>query len=298
MSSIELKSKILKQIANKSPIKENPALENKIWKVAQDRNIDNINDLIEYFESNVKDQNLFHYFYNRYELQCFARPSVTVDLIGLQYDKKADKLQVLLIKRKHAPFRNQYAFPGGFVDFEESINDAVLREVKEETNINLDSSQVIRLPAVSKPGRDPRMWVITNPNIVLFTPNNLDKQNIIAGDDALDSEWLTLNENLQVDEQLAFDHTQILQSAIEYLKKDFDHRRLPLVTKLLGKYVTTRELKNLYTLFDSKFKTQSTSNLSRNYSNYLISTKQKQKAPKDSKGGASSTVYTYKNFEA
>ena len=195
MNTKELKSKIIKQIADKSPIKEQPALEEKIWNIAEKNKIDNINDLIEYFESKVKDQDLVHYFYNRYELQCFARPSVTVDLIGLRYDKTANKLQILLIKRKHAPFRNHYAFAGGFVDFEESINDTVFREVKEETNISLNPSQVIRLPAVSKPGRDPRMWVITNPNIVLFTPNDLAKQNIEAGDDALESEWLTLNDN-------------------------------------------------------------------------------------------------------
>ena len=230
----------------------------------------------EHFESN-KDNATYLKWY-QHDVNRYAHPSVTVDLIALRFNKETKKLQILLVKRKHWPYKGMWAMPGGFVDENETINHAVIRETKEETNVDLKNEIIIRLPAVSKKDRDPRTWVITNPNIVLFKQDSQTES--IAGDDASETEWVDVclsDDALQIDKRLAFDHFDIIERALKYLKSDFKSGQLPRITSLLGdiegaNIITLNMLKALYGQLDAKYKRVNNSNLYRMYKKHLVQT--------------------------
>lgn len=237
-------------------------------------------------------------WYHEHAVNHYEKPSVTVDLIGLRF--KHNNLQVMLIKRRSHVEGDKWAFPGGFVNPREPIVQACIRETKEETNVDLHVSQLIRMLPVDTHDRDPRMpWLITNPSIVLFTPENVDhmEKTAHAGDDAADLNWFDIqldeNDKLIIDKKagdLAFDHAKILTDALIKLKRDFNLPGMPAITQLLGENVTTREMLNLYSQVNSRFKNYTASNLSTLYRKYLIKTDKIMRAD-TSKGGNSSIVY-------
>lgn len=115
--------------------------------------------------------------------------------------------RLLLIKRRFPPFIDQFALPGGFVDYGETVESAVRRELKEETGID---ATVERLVGVfSDPARDPRRHIVS----IAFLMR-AEKQKPAGGDDAASAEfrddWKTV--------ELAFDHRQIVNAAIANLK--------------------------------------------------------------------------------
>lgn len=127
------------------------------------------------------------------------RPALTVDILLFHRDENHD-WNILLIKRKHEPFKDQWAFPGGFVDIDEKIDVAARRELEEETgmtNVNLE-----RLGIYDDPDRDPRGRAIS----VAYTGILNEKCSATASDDALDAEWFAIDKL----PDLAFDHQQIL----------------------------------------------------------------------------------------
>ncbi len=121
-------------------------------------------------------------FLRDYDIRQYFCPSVTVDAV--LYRVLGDSaLRVLMIKRGGHPFIGMYAFPGGFVEKDESCETAVARELEEETGIkNLPLSQ---LTAVSTPDRDPRWRNIT----VVYAAEVDDNIRFAAGDDAADAKW-------------------------------------------------------------------------------------------------------------
>lgn len=139
----------------------------------------------------------------------WPRPMVTVDAVVFGFFKAAVKL--LLIKRANEPFKGKWAIPGGFVDIDEELEDAVQRELAEETN--LTDVKLQQLHTFGQCGRDPRGRQITV--VYMGTiENRLDK--IEAGDDAAQAKWFDI-ENLPKD--LAFDHNKVAQFAIRKLKR-------------------------------------------------------------------------------
>ena len=278
------KNIILNQFKNIQNKAINQEYENKIWQIAQENHIEDIYQLIDYFENSIDDVQLFKYFYQHYEIKLFARPSVTIDLIYLRYNKNLGKIQVLLKKRQHEPFKNTLSLYGSFLEENQSINDAVLEQCKRDLGFSIDDNSIIRLPAVSKPGRDPRMWVITNPNIVLLSPNETKDVSGL---------WVTLDNGFKVNAKLAFDHQMILEETFDFLKADLDHKRLPYVIELLGQKITLPDLRNLLGVFEAKFKKQATANILGLYKGLLISTGKKTKAGVGTKGGRPSLIYTY-----
>lgn len=124
--------------------------------------------------------------------QGYKKPSVTVDAIMIKEG------EILLIRRGKEPFAGLWALPGGFIDYGESAEVAVLREVKEETNMDGIAKQ---FRVYSTPDRDPRGHTIS----IVFAVNNtygVEK----AGDDASDVNYFPLNDL----PPLAFDHRQII----------------------------------------------------------------------------------------
>lgn len=278
------KNIILNQFKNIQNKAINQDYENKIWQIVEKKHIEDIYQLIDYFENKIDDVKLFKYFYQHYEIKLFARPSVTIDLIYLRYNEKLGKIQVLLKKRQHEPFKGQLSLYGSFLEENQSINNAVLTQCKRDLGFSIDDNSIIRLPAVSKPGRDPRMWVITNPNVILLSPTEAKDVNGL---------WVTLEDKFKTNKKLAFDHQMILTEAFDFLKADLDHKRLPYVIKLLGQKITLPDLRNLLGVFDVKFKKQATANILGLYKGLLVSTGKKTKAGVGTKGGRPSLIYTY-----
>ena len=133
------------------------------------------------------------------------RPSVAVDIVLLK--KSADQYQVLLIERAQDPFQGRFALPGGFVEIDESLEDAAQRELSEETG--LGGIQLNQIHTFSDPDRDPRGRVISTAFGGLMEESDL--QIPTAGSDASKASWFPLT-NLP---QLAFDHLKIIQVTIQ-----------------------------------------------------------------------------------
>ncbi len=110
---------------------------------------------------------------------------------------------MLLIRRKNDPYKGFYAFPGGFVEVGETVEQSALRELKEETGIAADNLRLIGV--YSNPGRDPRHHTITIAYLV-----SVRGQAPSAGDDAAVAEFV----EDATKEKLAFDHNRILRDAL------------------------------------------------------------------------------------
>lgn len=132
----------------------------------------------------------------------YPRPAVSADCVVIDPFTE----EVLLIERKNEPFKNMWAFPGGFVEDNETVESGVLRELKEETG--LEGIPVKLVGVFSKPDRDPRARVIT-----LAYLAHVDKKFVhpVAGDDARHVKWFPTDDH----PPLAFDHKEILLSALE-----------------------------------------------------------------------------------
>jgi 8-oxo-dGTP diphosphatase len=128
----------------------------------------------------------------------YPRPSLTVDVALVTGDPAP---RVLLIQRKADPFAGRWALPGGFVDENERLADAALRELKEETG--LDRVGLEQLHTFGDPGRDPRGWTVSVVFLARVTPDQLAP---VAGDDAAAVGWFPL----AAPPALAFDHADIL----------------------------------------------------------------------------------------
>ncbi len=136
-------------------------------------------------------------FLATYDASKFKRPSVTVDMLIFtvtdeekkNYRKLPEKvLRLLMIKRGDHPYIGQWALPGGFVKVDESLDEAALRELKEETNI--DDIYMEQLYTWGDVARDPRTRVISASYMSLVDSSTLD---IKASDDADDAKWFTVS---------------------------------------------------------------------------------------------------------
>jgi 8-oxo-dGTP diphosphatase len=133
---------------------------------------------------------------------------VTVDAAVFAITDSGTKL--LLINRGHEPFKGQWAFPGGFIGIDEELDDAVARELKEETG--LTGVKLEQMHTFGKVGRDPRGRQITVVYMGIIR-EGLDR--IKAGDDAAKAQWFDIN---TLPSNMAFDHDHVAEFAIEQLK--------------------------------------------------------------------------------
>jgi len=159
---------------------------------------------------------------------------LSVDAVVFGYEK--GNISVLLIKRKYAPFKGKWAIPGGFVLTNESLEEAVERELHEETGIKINYLE--QLYTFGKPSRDPRGRVVSVAYFGLVRPNAF---NIFASTDAELVQWFDINEL----PKLSFDHKEILNLAIERLQGKITYQ--PIGFELLDKKFPFSDLEKLYT---------------------------------------------------
>jgi 8-oxo-dGTP diphosphatase len=165
---------------------------------------------------------------------------VAVDAIVFGYSKN-DGVSILLIKRKYPPFKDSWAIPGGFVLEDESLEEAVKRELLEETGIEVNYLE--QLYSFGEPKRDPRQRIISIAYFALV--KSMAYQQLKASTDAEDAQWCSINKL----PPLAFDHKKILQTAIERVRAKIRYQ--PIGFELLDKKFPFAELEKLYaTLLD------------------------------------------------
>src|SRR3990172_11783381 len=163
----------------------------------------------------------------------YPRPALTVDLAIFTIREGA--LQALLIRRKEAPFKGQWALPGGFVREQEDLEAAARRELAEETSVA--DVYLEQLYTFGAPERDPRGRVIT---VAYFALIASAKRTLAARADAEEAGWFPLR-GLP---KLAFDHAEILDYALERLRNKLEYTTVGF--QLLPEHFTLTELQAVY----------------------------------------------------
>lgn len=169
----------------------------------------------------------------------YPHPAVTSDCVIFGFDGVA--IKVLLIQRGIEPYKDKWAFPGGFMQIDETVEECAKRELEEETG--LKTTSVEQLYTFSDVNRDPRERVITVAHYALVR-----LEEVKGGDDARSAQWFAMNEI----PSLAFDHDRILRIAVNRLKERICFE--PIGFELLPEIFTMSTLQNLYeAILEMKF---------------------------------------------
>lgn len=168
--------------------------------------------------------------------EAYPRPSVTVDLVIFTIAE--DTLKVLLIRRGAEPFLGQWALPGGFVEIDESLDEAAARELREEVGVT--QIYLEQLYTFGEPGRDPRGRVIS---VAYFALIDADRQRIHSASDAADAAWHPVFDP-GLGARLAFDHQRILEYAVWRLRNKIEWTTVGY--ELLPAKFTLSELQRVY----------------------------------------------------
>lgn len=163
----------------------------------------------------------------------YPRPAVTTDCVIFGFD--GVELKVLLIERAQDPFKGRWAFPGGFLDMDETADEGAKRELLEETGVK--DVFIEQLYTFTDVERDSRGRVIS---IAYFALVNTKDCSVKAGDDAKNAKWFSVNDV----PALAFDHDMIFRMAHNRLKSKIRYQ--PVGFELLDECFTIPELQRLY----------------------------------------------------
>ena len=132
----------------------------------------------------------------------YPRPAVTAECVVITRDSEP---KVLLIQRGNEPFKGQWAFPGGFMNMDETTEQCAIRELEEETGLKV--TEIQQIGAYSKVDRDPRGRTVTVAYLAI-----IDKVEAVKGlDDAAKAQWFSLSSL----PKLAFDHEDIMNDVIK-----------------------------------------------------------------------------------
>lgn len=134
-------------------------------------------------------------------------PSLTTDVFIFD-----DDFNFILIKRKNNPYKDYWALPGGFVEYGESVENAAIREAKEETNIDVELKELVNV--YSEPNRDPRGHTIT---IAYIAKGNINNRK--ADSDAKEIGVFSCEKLNEIN--IAFDHEKIIKDCLNKAKSSF-----------------------------------------------------------------------------
>lgn len=161
----------------------------------------------------------------------YPRPAVTTDCVIFSFD--GTDLKVLLVQRGIEPYKNCWAFPGGFLRMDETAEEGAKRELQEETGLVAECIE--QFHTFSDVHRDPRGRVVT---IAFYA---LVKQSEVkGGDDAQNAQWFSIKDI----PHLAFDHDYILRLAQRALKEKICFE--PIGFELMDQEFTIPDLQRLY----------------------------------------------------
>lgn len=186
-------------------------------------------------------------FLRQYDPDRYEKPAVTVDMLIFTVNPEKDyALELLLIERGGHPFLGKWAIPGGFVEMEESLEEAAARELLEETG--LSDIYMEQLFTFGDVGRDPRMRVISVAYMALVSKEKLKPA---AGDDAANVGWFAVrldekSATLWVEggEELAFDHEKVIKTALQRLRNKVEYTDIAF--ELAGEKFTLTQLQMIY----------------------------------------------------
>lgn len=161
----------------------------------------------------------------------YPHPSVTADCVIFGFDGL--NIKVLLVQRGIEPYKGKWAFPGGFMKIDETIEECAKRELREETGLEVNT--VEQFHVFTDVNRDPRERVISVAHYALVRLANVE-----GGDDAERAQWFAESDI----PSLAFDHDRILRQALRTLKERICFE--PIGFELLPEVFTMTELQHLY----------------------------------------------------
>ena len=137
----------------------------------------------------------------------YPRPALTADVAVLRLEGIPE---ILLVERKDPPFAGMWALPGGFMEIDESLEEAARRELMEETGIK--AGELIRYDSYDEPGRDPRGRTVTQVFVMIWKETMGEA---VADSDANAVKWFDLT-RLPL---LAFDHAKIIGDVLEMMRE-------------------------------------------------------------------------------
>ena len=226
-------------------------------------------------------------FLKDYDPSIFKKLSITTDILILSvsdeqtgnYRKLSEKkFSVLLVKRDTYPFKDMWCLPGGFVGYDEELEDAAKRVLKNETN--LENIYIEQLYTFGSVKRDPRMRIVSTSYMSLIDKNKLDTKlsknaswfNISLLEDEKNIHVTLDNGNeiinfvikkvlsdkttdrynyvIEKNDKLAFDHPKTIISGIERLKNKIEYT--DIVFNMMPKYFTLGELQQVYEVILNK----------------------------------------------
>ena len=221
-------------------------------------------------------------FLRNYDPNEYERLSVTTDILVLSvssndnanYRKTDDKkMSVLLVKRDNYPFKDMWCLPGGFVGYNEDLDEAPKRILKSETN--LDNLYLEQLYTFGEVKRDPRMRVISTSYMSLIDKNRLmehinknaswfdivlyeEKDNVVTIilDNGIETISFSIKKELREkttdrysfniikNTNIAFDHPLVILAGLERLKNKLEYT--DIVFNMMPEYFTLGELQKVY----------------------------------------------------
>ena len=227
-------------------------------------------------------------FLKDYDSSIYEKLSMTVDILILSVSSEATgnyrktdkkKMSILLVKRDDYPFKGKWCLPGGFVKIDEDLEDAPIRILKRETN--LDNIYLEQLYTFGSVHRDPRMRIISSSYMALIDKNRLNENlnenacwfdivSINEKDDIIDVILNNGYENINFsikkvlkekttdrykfvevkNDKIAFDHTIVILSGLERLKNKIEYT--DVVFNMMPELFTLGELQQVYEVILNK----------------------------------------------
>lgn len=179
-----------------------------------------------------------------YDPSIYKRPNTTVDVVIFTIINK--QLHVLTIKRSEEPFKEMWSLVGGYIDIEKDANlkATARRKLQEKTGIN--TPYLEQFETIGNAKRDPRGWSTTTVYFALISSEGIKPK---TGKGAGDIKWSIVKSG-EVEEPLAFDHTEILKKCTERLRNKVLYTSLPI--HLMPKEFTLTDLQKVYEIILGK----------------------------------------------